>query len=167
MLHGTTIEFSIRVYQRKKEEDLSTQFLKTQKGDQLIDLQDIALERYCNVLPVFGFSSAKYGNISIKSYVLYLLVNERGIEPIVFKKANQFVSFKFGDVQLLDLLFFHGVATSISSFLKTYKNSKTRNCIQYEWFDDPEKLSDIQLLPYENFFSKLRNINPLKINMRT
>ena len=36
----------------------STQFLQIQKN-QLIYLQE-SLERYCNVLPVFGFSSANY-----------------------------------------------------------------------------------------------------------
>ena len=36
----------------------STQFLQIQKN-QLIGLQE-SLERYCNVLPVLGFNSAKY-----------------------------------------------------------------------------------------------------------
>ena len=35
----------------------STQFLQIRKN-QLFDLQE-TLERYCNVLPVFGFKSAK------------------------------------------------------------------------------------------------------------
>ena len=35
-----------------------TEFLQIQK-EQLIDLQE-HLERYCNVLPVFGSNSAKY-----------------------------------------------------------------------------------------------------------
>ena len=42
----------------EEEQDLSTQFLQTQKN-QIIDLQD-HLERYCNLLPVPGFISAKY-----------------------------------------------------------------------------------------------------------
>ena len=37
--------------------DLSTQFLQMQKN-QSIDIQE-HFERYCNVLPVFGFNSAK------------------------------------------------------------------------------------------------------------
>ena len=41
----------------EEEKDLSTQFLQMQKN-QLIDLQE-HFERYCNVLPVFGFNSAK------------------------------------------------------------------------------------------------------------
>ena len=84
----------------------STQFLLIQK-DQLIDLQK-SLERYCNVLPVFGFNSSKYDLNLIKSYLLPNVVNERDIESTVIKKANQFMSFKFGDIQLLDILNFLG-----------------------------------------------------------
>ena len=48
------------------------------------------------------------------------------MEPIVIKKANQFVSFEFGDVQLLDIMNFPGVATSLDSFLKAYKTAETK-----------------------------------------
>ena len=51
----------------------STQFLHIQKN-QIIDLQE-PLERYCNVLPVFGFNNAKYDLNLIKSYLLPILVN--------------------------------------------------------------------------------------------
>ena len=74
-----------------EEEDVSTQFLQMQKN-QLIELQE-HLERYCNVLPVFGFNSAKYDINLIKSFLLPILINERNMEPTVIKKANQFVSF--------------------------------------------------------------------------
>ena len=57
----------------EEEEDLSTQLLLMQKN-QLIDLQEY-FERYCNVLPVFGFNSAKYDINLIKSYLLTILVN--------------------------------------------------------------------------------------------
>ena len=77
-----------------EEKDVSTQFLQMQKN-QLIELQE-HLERYCNVLPGFVFNSAKYDINLIKSYLLPILIKERNIEPIVIKKANQFVSFKFG-----------------------------------------------------------------------
>ena len=90
----------------EEDKDLSTQFLQMQKN-QLIDLQE-HFDRYCNVLPVFGFNSAKYDINLIKSYLLPIFVNERVIEPTVLKKANQFVSFKFGDIQLLDIEFPRG-----------------------------------------------------------
>ena len=86
----------------EKKKDLSTQLLQMQKN-QLIDLQE-HFERYCNVLPAFGFNSAKYDNNLIKSYMLPILVNERDIEPTVIKKAKQFVSFKFGDIHFLDIM---------------------------------------------------------------
>ena len=143
-----------------EEKELSTQFLQMQKNH-LIDLQE-HFERYCNTLPVFDFNSAKYDINLIKSYLLPIFVNERQIEPTVIKKANQFVSFKFGDVQLLDIMNFPGVATSLDSFLKAYKTEETKGFFPYEWFDNPEKLNSKELLPYDSFCSKLRNIFPLK-----
>ena len=107
-----------------EEKDASTQFLQMQKN-QLIELQE-HLERFCNVLPVFGFNSAKYDINLIKSYLLPILINEMNMEPIVIKKANQFVSFNFGDVQLLDIMNFLGGASSLDSFLKLTKQQKLK-----------------------------------------
>ena len=92
--------------------------------NQLIDLQE-HFERFCNTLPVFGFNSAKY-NIKLNdSYLLPILVNEQQIKPAVIKKANQLVSFQFGDVQLLAIMNFLGGATRLDSFLKAYKTKET------------------------------------------
>ena len=110
--------------------NLSTQFLQMQKN-QLIDLQ-YHLERYCNVLPVFGFNIAKYDINLIKSYLLPLLVNEQDVEPTVIKKAIQLVSFKFGDIRLLDIMNLLGGATSLDSFLKAYKTKETKSFSAYE-----------------------------------
>ena len=143
----------------EEEKVLSTQFLQMQKN-QLIDLQE-HFERYCNVLPVFGLNSAKYDINLMKSYLLPILVNDRDIEPTFIKKGNQLVSFKFGDIQLLDILNFLGGATSLDSFLKAYKTKKTKGFFPYEWFDSPEKRNNKKLPPYDSFFSVLRNSNPL------
>ena len=113
-----------------EEKDASTQFLQMQKN-QLIELQE-HLERYCNVLPVFVFNSAKHDINLIKFSLLPILINERNMEPTVIKKANQFVSFKFGDVQLLDNMNFLGGATSLDSFLKAYKTAETKGFF-YVW----------------------------------
>ena len=143
-----------------EEKDASTQFLQRQKN-QLIEPQE-HLERYCNVLPVFGFNSAKYDINLIKSYLLPILINERNMEPTVIKKANQIVSFNFGDVQLLDIMIFLGGATSLDSFFKAYKTTETKGFFPYEWFDCPQKMNNSELPPYDAFFSKLRNVNPLE-----
>ena len=139
---------------------MSTQSLQMQKN-QLLDLQQY-FARYINTLPVFGFNSGKYDLNLIISYRLPYLIHERDIQPTVIKKANHFVSFKFGDGQFLDILNFLGGATSLDSFLKAYKTSETKGFFPYEWFDSPNKLDAPFLPPYECFFSKLNDHNPLE-----
>ena len=74
---------------------------------------------------VFGFNSAKYDIDLMKNSLLPLLVKDKEIEPMVIKKANQFVSSKLGDIRMLDLLKSVGAAKSLDSFLKAYKSSET------------------------------------------
>ena len=92
---GSILEKLAQRHNRREQADLddcdnetctSTQFLQIQKK-QLIDLQE-HLERHCNVLPVFGFNSAKYDLNLIKSYSLPIFVNERNIEHTVIKKSE-------------------------------------------------------------------------------
>ena len=166
---GSILEKLTQRHNRMEQADLndcdnetcaSTQFLPIQKN-QLFDIQE-SLERYCNVLPVFGFNSAKYDLNLIKSYLLPILINERDIEPTVIKKANQFISFKFGDIQLLDIMNFLGGATSLVSFLKAYKTSETKGFLPYEWFDHADKMQNTEFPPYDAFYSKLQSCNPLE-----
>ena len=77
----------------------------------------------------------------MKSGLLPILFNERETEPTVIEKAKQVVSFKFSDVQLLDIMNFLGGATSLDSFLEAYKTSETKSFIPYEWFDCPQKMN--------------------------
>ena len=100
-----------------QEKELSTQFLQMQKN-QLIDLQKL-FERYCNTLLFFGFNSAKYDVNLIKSYLVPFLGKEQKLNQQLSKKDNQFVSFKFGYVQLLDTTVKSlGGATSLDSLFK-------------------------------------------------
>ena len=110
---------------------------------------------------MFGFNSAKYDLNLIKSHLLPIRVNERDIELTVIKKANQFNSFKFGHIQLLDTKNFPGGATRLDSFLKAYKTSRTKRFFPYEKFDHPDKMQNTELPTYDAFYSKLRSCNPL------
>ena len=94
--------------------------------DNCIVEEEEHFDRYCNVLPVFGFNSAKSDINLIKSNLFPLLVDERDIEPTVKKKANQFVSFKFGDIQLLDNMNFLGGATSLDFSLKLTRPNRQK-----------------------------------------
>ena len=138
----------------------STQFLQIQKK-QLNDLQE-HLERYWNVLATFGFNSAKYDLNLLRPFLIPILVNERIIEPTVIKKANLFFSYKFGDIQLLDIMIFLGRATSLDSFLKASKTPETKGFFPYEWFDQPDEKQILELTPYDAFYSRLRSWNPLE-----
>ena len=79
-----------------------------------------------NFLPDFGFNRGKNDLNLIKIFVLPYLIHVRDIQSTVIKKANQFVSFKFCDVQLLRVLSFLGGATSLDSFFKAYKTNETK-----------------------------------------
>ena len=94
--------------------------------------------------------------------MLPFLVIEQDFELTVIKKANQLVSFKFGDIHLLDITNFLGGATSLNSFLKAYKTKETKGFFPNKWFDCPEKLNKKELPPYDSFFSTLRKSNPLE-----
>ena len=96
--------------------------------------------------------------------MLPFLVFERDIEPTVSKKSNQLVSFKFGDIQLLDIWNFLDGATNLVSSLQGYKTKETKGFFPYEWFDCPLEMNNKELLPYDSFFSILRNSNPLEKN---
>ena len=157
---ASAFECEVERVEEDDEADMSTQFLQMQKN-KLLDLQQ-HFERYVNTLPVFGFNSGKYDLYLIKFYLLPYLIHERDIQPTVIKKAHHFVSLKFVDVQFLDILSFLGGATSLDSFLKAYKTSETKRFFPYERFDSPEKLYATFLPPYDCFFSKLRNYNPLE-----
>ena len=82
----------------------------------------------------------------------------------MIKKANDFISFKFEDVQFLVILNFLGGETTLDSVHKAYKASETKRFFPYKWFGNPHKLDFPELPPYEAYFSKLRNNNPLDKN---
>ena len=59
------LEFEEGCIEEKEEHDVSTQFVQTQEN-QPNNLPD-QIDRYGNVLPVFGYNGAKHDNILIKS----------------------------------------------------------------------------------------------------
>ena len=57
---------------------------------------------------------------------------------------------------------FLGGATSLDSFLKANKTSETKGFFPHEWFDNPDKMQNPELPPYDAFYSKLRSCNSLE-----
>ena len=83
---------------------------------------------------------------------------------MVIKKANHFVSFKFGDIQLLDVMKFLGGATSLDTFLKAYKTKETKIFFPDEGFGYPEKMNNKELPPHDSFFNILLKSSLLEKN---
>ena len=144
----------------KDDSNATKSFLRIQQK-QLLDLQR-HFNSYVDTLPVFAFNSGNYDLNLIKAYIIPDLLNDRDIQTTVIKKANQFISSKFGDIQFLDILNFLAGATSLDSFLKAYKSEETKGYFPYEWFDSFTKLDCNHLPPYDSFFSKLKTLNPLE-----
>ena len=95
------------------------------KKNHLIDLKQY-LESYVITLPVFGFNSGRYDLNLTKSYLILVLIPDKEQETSVIKKANDFISFKFGYPQFLDIMKLLGRATVLESFLKAYKKAKPK-----------------------------------------
>ena len=108
-----------------EQQNLSTPFLHVPKN-QLVEIQE-NFKRYCNVLPVSGFNSPKHDLNLIKSYLVPIHIYEQDLELTVIKKANRFVSFKFGDIQLLHIVTFLVGAGSLVSFHKAYRLTGQRS----------------------------------------
>ena len=109
---------------------------------------------------MFGFKSAKYDINLIKSCLLPIFVNKRDIELTAIIKANQFTSFKLGDVQLMDIMICLGGATSLDSFFKAYNSSETKATQPRR--DHPDKLQITEIAPFDAFYSKLWSCDPLE-----
>ena len=149
---------------KKSAREFSRKFLNQRKRD-LLNLQE-SLDNYLSTFPVLGFNSAKYDLNLIKSYLTPFLIIEKGLQPRVNKKTYQFISFKFVNVQMLDIMNFIGGVTTLDSFLKAYESSETKGFYPYEWFDCLSKLDNEQLPSCTEFFSKLRNQNLLEADYK-
>ena len=103
------------------EQEFFRKFLNQRKRD-LLNLQEY-LDNYLSTFPVFGFNTAKYDLNLIKSFLIPILIKEKCLQPRIIKNI-QFISFRFGNVQMLDIMNFFGGATTLYSFLKAYESSE-------------------------------------------
>ena len=94
-------------------------------------MQHLERHKILNTQHSFGFKSARYYIILIKSYLILYLINEKENEPADFNKTNDVVSFRFGDFQLLDIMKFLVGATTLDPFLKAYNASEMKAFIPY------------------------------------
>ena len=89
-------EYEDECIEDSEEANMSTRCLRIQKKN-FIDLKQ-DLERYINTLPDFGFNNGRYDLNLIKTFRILYLIRDKEQGTSVIKKANDFNSFKFGDV---------------------------------------------------------------------
>ena len=78
------------------------------------------------MLPDFGFNSAITDINVLESYIPSIFVNEYHIEPRVIKKTNQFVSSKFGVIQLIGIMHHICGATNCDFLLEDFKTEEPK-----------------------------------------
>ena len=84
------------------------------------------MEDCISTLPIFGFSNSTYDLNFIKSHRRPSLFNEKKLESRVIKKTSNFISSKFGNVQMLDIPNFICGAATPDSYLKAYETSESK-----------------------------------------
>ena len=128
------------------------------------DLQD-HFKNFCHAIPVFRLNSAKYG-IGLNSYLLPILLVERGVQPIVVKENNQLVSFRSGNVQLIVNLDFLSGATNLDSFPEAYKIKEAKVFTPFDFFNHHIILHPTDTLLHKTSQKRLPNFHPLEENHR-
>ena len=124
------IRFDMNQDECENQSCASTHFIQTQKN-QLTDYRSIWNDFAMYYLCLF---STLQNMISIKSNpICYpLLLTNEILNLMPPKKRNHFISFKYCDVQLQDIVSFPDGALGLDSFLKAYKNLRNKKILPYE-----------------------------------
>ena len=78
------------------------------------------------------------------------------------KKNNAYLCIKTEKLKFLDICNYLAPGFSYDQFLKAYDSPVQKSFFPYEWFDNPDKLNQNCLPPYETFYSTLSECNVLK-----
>ena len=113
-----------------EDSNASKNFLRYQKK-QLFNLQR-HFNNYDDTLPVFGFNSGMYDLNLIKNYLIPHLLNDKAVTPTVIKKANQFISFKFGDSFFGKLKNLNPLKKDFAQFEQLIKSGKDESVVLRE-----------------------------------
>ena len=143
-----------------KEKDTSTQFLQMQKN-QLIELQE-HLERYCNVLPVFGFISAKYDINLVKSFLVPIFINERNMEPSVIKKPNKLCLLNSVMFSFQILWTFSVEQQAVTRFLKLTKHQNLKTSFRMNGSNVRKRWITVNFPLTTHFSANFETWTPLK-----
>ena len=117
---------------------------------------------YCKELAVFGFNSAGYDIKLIKKY-LFKELCEHGEQPnFTVKKAGKYPCIKTEHLEFMDILQFLAPGYNLKSFFKAFGVTEQKGSFPYDYFTSAEQLDETTLLPYDTFYSTIKNCNVLE-----
>ena len=119
-------------------------------------------EAYCKGLVVFGFNSAGY-DIKLIKKQLFQELCEHGQQPtFTVKKSRKYPCIKTEHLKFLDVLQFLAPGYNLLSFFKAFGVTKQKGFFPYDYFTHADQLDETTLLPYETFYSTIKNCNVLE-----
>ena len=75
----------------------------------------------------------------------------------VANKQNKVMYLSTPSFKFLDIINYISYRTSYDQWVKMYGAALSKSWFPYKWFDTAEKLDYLGLLPYEEWFCKLKN----------
>ena len=119
-------------------------------------------EAYCKELVVFAFNSSGY-DIKLIKKNLFKELCEHGQQPtFTVKKSRKYPCIKTDHLKFLDVLQFLAPGYNLKSFFKAFGVSGQKGFFSYDYFIHADQLNETTLLPYETFYSTIKNCNVLE-----
>ena len=92
----------------------------------------------------------------------YIIRNYTDEDIHAIKKENSYLTISTPDMKFIDISNYLAAGCSYSQFLKAYGCDEVKGIFPYEWFDLFEKLNYPDLPEPKDFYSKIKNENPIK-----
>ena len=120
--------------------------------------------RYCEQVPVLSFNGGKYDLNLLKSKLAKHLNLHNDNTAFVIKKPNNYTCISTENFKFLDVTNYLAPGFSYATFLRAFEVDEKKGFFPYEWFDSIEKLDNVELPPYDKFYSDLKKVNILDID---
>ena len=113
-------------------EDIKQKYFPTD-FEMLPKKQQLAINEWCNQIPVVGFNSGKYDLNLIEKYFVTQVGGEKTVT--VAKKQEKIMFLTTPNFKFFDIINYLGPGTSYKKRVKTYGSGQTKSWFPYEWFD--------------------------------
>ena len=116
--------------------------------------------QWVNQVPVIGFNSGKYDFNMVKEYfvkeICYNKEDECNGDVFVAKKENNYMFLTTSKFKFLDVKKYIGLGLSYGVWCKSMGCKLQKLMFPYEWLDSYKKLSHVDRVSHEDFYSSLK-----------